>query len=68
MTTPEREALFFADPATFQAAARRLLVDAALRRQLGTAARARAEAELAAHDEIGEYLDLLLECRSDSVK
>jgi len=65
MAEPEREALFFADPATFRAAARRLLTDAALRRQLGAAARARAEAELAAHDEIGEYLELLAECRSN---
>lgn len=64
MAEPEREALFFTDAATFQAGARRLLTDLALRRQLGTAARARAEAELAAHDEINEYLALLTECRS----
>ncbi|NLF67938.1 MAG: glycosyltransferase family 4 protein [Candidatus Anammoximicrobium sp.] len=64
MAEPEREALFFHDPATFQAAARRLVAAADLRRRLGNAARARAETELAAHDEIGEYLTLLSECRS----
>lgn len=66
MAESEREALFFDDAAAFQSAARRLLTDASLRRQLGAAARARAEAELAAHDEINEYLTLLNECLPNS--
>jgi glycosyltransferase involved in cell wall biosynthesis len=68
LAAPEQEALFFDNAAAFQAAARRLLSDAGLRRRLGAAARARVEAELAAHDEIGEYLTLLTECRSNQCR
>jgi L-malate glycosyltransferase len=62
MAEPEREALYFDDVAGFQAAARRLIVDGDLRRQLGALARARVESELSECDEIGEYLTLLAEC------
>jgi glycosyltransferase involved in cell wall biosynthesis len=64
MAEPERQALFFDDAASFRAAARRLLRDDRLRQRLGAAARARAETDLAAHDEIREYLTLLRECCS----
>jgi L-malate glycosyltransferase len=63
MAEPEHEALFFDDAATFQSAARRLMVDADLRQRLGAQARTRVESELSASDEIGEYLTLLAECR-----
>lgn len=63
MAEPEREALFFRDAGEFQAAARRLIADDALRKRLGEAAGRRIERELAETDEIGAYLALLDECR-----
>lgn len=61
MATPEREALFFKDRDEFLAQAKRLLSDESLRRSLGQAAKARAEADLARQDEITAYLDLFTE-------
>ncbi|MEW6741533.1 MAG: glycosyltransferase [Planctomycetota bacterium] len=60
---PDHEALFFGDGNSFRNAARRLIKDADLRQRLGNAARARVVRELTTRDEIGEYLDLLDECR-----
>ncbi|NLI79204.1 MAG: glycosyltransferase family 4 protein [Candidatus Riflebacteria bacterium] len=61
MAVPEREALFFTDEAGFLGQARRLLTDAGECRRLGSAARARVEADLARDDEIGSYLALFSE-------
>lgn len=51
-----REGLLFADEAQFEAAARRLAEDAALRRALGEAGRARAREEFSEEREIAGYL------------